>query len=78
MSRGGSAAADPRAEADLLITRIHDYCGHRCPLREVCPGMRCRLYRQEMEARDVLQRIDEAEAWAPAIGPAGVVMEPTV
>lgn len=77
-SRGGSSAADQRRDADLTIIRVHSYCARHCPLREVCPGFRCKLYREEMAAKDVLRSLDEVEAWTPVIGPAGVVMEPTV
>ena len=78
---GGSEdrAAAERAEAESVIRRVHAYCEGHCPYRERCPGMRCKLYREEQVAKDTLLRLDAEEAaWDPPIGPGGVILEPTI
>lgn len=81
----GPASADDRVEHDeradawATIREVHAYCARRCPLRERCPGMACKQYQREHAAKDVIARLDEApEAEMAAIGPAGVILEPTV
>ena len=71
-------AREPRQGAEDDIRWIHDFCAGWCPRRESCPGEACRLYRREQEAKDTLTRLDAEEAWDPAVGPAGVILEPTI
>lgn len=51
-------AARRRADAEGVIRRVHDYCEGRCSNREHCPGDACKLYREEMAAKDTLIRLD--------------------
>lgn len=73
-------AEDMRACADArgIIAEVHAYCARRCPLRERCPGMECRQYRREMEARDVLADYASAPTFDAPIGVADVILEPQV
>jgi|CXWK01.1.fsa_nt_gi hypothetical protein len=68
---------DERDEAWAIIREVHSYCARRCPIRERCPGMECRQYRREHEAKDRIARLDEPEE-QPAPTFAGVILEPTV
>lgn len=60
-------APDPvamsREDADGLIAAVHGYCEKHCPLRDHCPGMRCKLYRREQAARDVLVKSADLPKW---------------
>lgn len=50
-----------RNEARGIIRRTHDFCASACSRSKDCPGMACRLYRAEHEAKDVLVRLDADE-----------------
>lgn len=72
-----SIARDERAESWAIIREVHAYCATRCPHRERCPGMACKQYQREMAAKDVIARLD-GEVEQPAVGPGGIILEPTV
>lgn len=50
-----------RNEARGIIRRTHDFCASFCSRSKDCPGMACKLYRAEHEAKDVLNRLDAEE-----------------
>lgn len=49
-----------RAEAEGIIRVSQHYCQLSCPRRESCPGMECKIYREEAAAKDVLLSLDDA------------------
>ena len=68
-----------RADAEGIIREVHDLCEHGCPYREHCPGMRCKQYRREQAAKDVLVTLDDLPRWEmPDIGPGGIAMRSTL
>ncbi len=73
------AAERERIGPEGIIRAVHDYCEHNCPRRERCPGMACRLYRYEQDARDELLTLDgteQPEQDAPSAY--GISLTPTI
>lgn len=64
------------AEARGIIREVHTFCARSCPHRTRCPGMECKQYRREQEAKDTIARHTPTESLPT--GPAGVILEPTI